>query len=416
MIIDSTKLNGPCSCGRSHVMVTKEAVIESGCLKKLDSYCEKYGLTGKRAVIYDENTYNAINMIHPTADQEIILNPENLHANEIAVGMVQAQLQEDIDYLVAIGSGTIHDTTRYCANDKGIAFVSCPTAASVDGFCSTVSAMTWKGFKKTLPGVAPVFVLADIDIIKEAPIHLALSGAGDIFGKYTALADWNIGHVLTGEYLCPVIEKMTRDAVDAVYNCCERLTAKDEEAFEQLTYALILSGLAMQLMGNSRPASGCEHHISHLIEMGPEAFPFHSDALHGEKVGVGTILASEEFHKLAQIPDISAAVRPYAFPAEEILRPFYGEKLYPSTLEENAKDCLAGVTPEMLIQAWPAICEIIATIPTAEELHLLYQKIGAKHTLEDIEVPSEYLPQLLQFSPSARNRLTMMRVRWMLNL
>ena len=59
-----------------------------------------------------------------------------------------------------------------------------------------------------MPGVAPVFVLADTDIIKEAPLYLALSGAGDIFGKYTALADWKIAHALTGEYFCPVIEKM----------------------------------------------------------------------------------------------------------------------------------------------------------------------------------------------------------------
>lgn len=283
MIIDSAKLNGPCSCGRSHEMITKEAIIEPGCLKKLDFYTDKYGITGKRAVIYDENTYHAKNILHPAADQEIILDPTNLHANEIAVGKVMEQLDGDIDYLVAIGSGTIHDTTRYCANDRGIPFISCPTAASVDGFCSTVSAMTWKGYKKTMPGVAPVFVLADIDIIKEAPLYLALSGAGNIFGKYTALADWNIGHALTGEYLCPVIESMTRDAVDAVRSCCTGLKEQDEHAFEQLTYGLILSAWPCKLMGNSRPASGSEHHISHLIEMQPAAFPFHSDALHGEK-------------------------------------------------------------------------------------------------------------------------------------
>ena len=85
MIIDSARLNGPCSCGREHVMVTKEAVIEAGCMEKLDFYAAKYGLTGRRAVVYDENTYNARNIIHPKAAQEIVLPPENLHANEIAV-------------------------------------------------------------------------------------------------------------------------------------------------------------------------------------------------------------------------------------------------------------------------------------------------------------------------------------------
>lgn len=415
MIIDSAKLNGPCSCGRSHEMATKEAVIEPGCMKRLDHYTAKYGLTGKRAAIYDENTYHAKNGIHPPVDQEIILNPENLHANEIAVGMVQEQLAEDIDYLIAIGSGTIHDTTRYCANQRGIPFISCPTAASVDGFCSTVCAMTWKGYKKTMPGVAPVFVLADIDIIKEAPLHLALSGAGDIFGKYTALADWEVAHALTGEYLCPEIERMTREAVEAVTSCCTGLTAKEEKAFEQLTYGLILSGLAMQLMGNSRPASGCEHHISHLIEMGPAAFPFRSDALHGEKVGVGTILASRIYHELAGIQDIRPYVHPYAFPAPAELEPFYGPVLFPSVGEENTPDCMKDVTPDMLIAAWPKIREIVSSIPTAEELDGLYRKIGAKRTLEDIQVPADRLEDLLHFSPSARNRLTLMRVRWMIS-
>ena len=94
MIIDSARLNGPCSCGREHVMATKEAVIEPGCMEKLDFYAAKYGLTGRRAVVYDENTYNARNIIHPKAAQEIVLPPENLHANEIAVGLLKERLGE----------------------------------------------------------------------------------------------------------------------------------------------------------------------------------------------------------------------------------------------------------------------------------------------------------------------------------
>ena len=170
----------------------------------------------------------------------------------------------------------------------------------------------------------------------------------------------------------------------------------------------------MQLMGNSRPASGCEHHISHLIEMGPAAFNFRSDALHGEKVGVGTILASRAYHRLGQLSDISSIVHDYAFPEESLIRSFYGEKLAPSILEENRKDCMEGVTPDMLIRAWPEIQNIIAEIPDADSLYALYEEIGAKKTLTDIQVPEEALSDLLNFSPTARNRLTLMRVRWML--
>ena len=148
--------------------------------------------------------------------------------------------------------------------------------------------------------------------------------------------------------------------------------------------------------------------------MGPAAFAFSSDALHGEKVGVGTILASRVYHQLGQISDISSQVHEYAFPEESVIRSFYGEKLAPSILEENRKDCMAGVTPDMLIRTWPEIRSIIAEIPDADSLYALYEEIGAKKTLSDIQVPEEALSDLLRFSPTARNRLTLMRGRWMI--
>ncbi|MCI8453574.1 MAG: sn-glycerol-1-phosphate dehydrogenase [Lachnospiraceae bacterium] len=414
MQIDSRKLNGPCSCGRDHAMNTKAAIIESGVLADFERYVSEYGLSGKRCAVYDENTYHAKNLVRPRAEQEIVLNPENLHADETATGEVLKRLDADVKLLVAVGSGTIHDTTRYCANQLGIPFVACPTAASVDGFCSTVSAMTWGGYKKTMPGVAPEIVLADVDVIKEAPLYLALAGVGDILGKYTALADWKIAHALTGEFFCQTIEGMTRDAVKAVFACCEQVSRRDPKAIEQLTYGLLLSGLAMQLMGNSRPASGAEHHISHLIEMQPEKLAVCSSALHGEKVGVGTAIASGVYHRLARLTDVSSLVKPYTFPSKDELIDFYGSRLVSAVLEENKNDCMSDVTPERLSKAWPRIREIISEIPTQEELLTLYEKLGAKKSLPDIEVPEDRQELLLTFSPTVRNRMTLMRIKRML--
>lgn len=414
MTIDSKKYNGPCSCGRTHQMATKLAVIQAGCLKDFDRYLSDAGLTGKRAAIYDQNTYHAKNLTRPRADQEIILDPQNLHANEAATSAVLSRLDPDVKVLIAVGSGTIHDTTRYCAKERGIPFVACPTAASVDGFCSTVSAMTWGGFKKTLPGVAPILVLADIDVIREAPPALALSGVGDVLGKYTALADWKIAHALTGEFLCPEIEALTRQAVEEVHASCREIGSGSPAAFEQLTRGLLLSGLAMQMMGNSRPASGAEHHISHLIEMEPEPLGVHSDALHGEKVGVGTALASGVYHQLAQITDIAPYAREYPPVTEAVIRSAYGDRLYEDIARENQNDCMNAVTPALLAEHWPEIREIIAQVPTREELEALYREIGAKTTLEDLGVDSALLPKLLDYSPLVRNRMTLMRIRRML--
>ncbi len=53
----------------------------------------------------------------------------------------------------------------------------------------------------------------------------------------------------------------------AVCQCMDGLKAGEADAYEKLMYALLLSGLAMQMTGNSRPASCAEHHVSHLWEM-----------------------------------------------------------------------------------------------------------------------------------------------------
>ena len=126
---------------------------------------KQYGLQGYCVAVYDENTYQATADRHPRVDEEVILPAENLHANEHGVDLLLESLPEKTEIILAIGSGTIHDISRYCAYTKNLSFVSCPTAASVDGFCSSVAAMTWNGCKKTLTAVSPKIVVADLDII-----------------------------------------------------------------------------------------------------------------------------------------------------------------------------------------------------------------------------------------------------------
>ena len=417
MRIDSTKYGGRCACGKEHKMATRLCVIESGALGQLEELLEQQGLGGKkRCAVYGSVTWANPAFSHPRAAQEIVLPSEGLHADEHATGEVLRQLDADVELLLACGSGSIHDTVRYCAAQRGIPFVALPTAASVDGFCSAVAAMTWQGYKKTMNAVAPLLVVADLDVISRAPAYLTASGVGDVLGKYIALADWRIAHELTGEAVCPVIYDIMEDAVGRIWDSCLDTLSGSEEAFESVMYGLLMSGLAMQLMGNSRPASGAEHHISHLIEMRPAALGVNSSALHGEKVGVGTLIAAREYHRLAGIEDIAPYVRPYEPLDDGWLRSFYGEKLYPTAAAENEHDCLAAVTPEAIIRAWPKIREIIASIPAEEAIFEKLEKLGAKRSLTDIEVPEELLPVLIAHSPSVRNRLTLMRVRRMLKL
>lgn len=414
MIHNFSEYGGKCSCGRSHDMVTRAAVIEPGCLFDFEKYMEMYGISGKRCALYGNNSYKATEGRHPRAEQEIILNSEGLHANEIATAEVLARLEKDVEIIVAVGSGTIHDIARFCAHERGIRFVSCITGASVDGFCSTVAAMTWYGFKKTLPAVAPEIVIADLDIIKNAPMELVRSGVGDIAAKYTALCDWKISHAVTGEFFCQRIHDLMAEATDTVMKSVPGIVAGEDEAYHNITYALVLSGVAMQMMGNSRPASACEHHVSHLIEMGPEKLTVRFPALHGEKTGVASIYCIQEYKRLGEVKDIAPYLTDYAdFPADE-LGTFLGEKLSPAIFAENEKDCLSTVRKEDIMKAWPYIRQLIQELPDSKYLDDLYIELGAKHTLEEIGVSDSDLPTLLKFSPMVRNRLSLMRMKRMI--
>lgn len=409
MIIDSKNYSGICSCGKEHRMETEFCITEKGCMKNIDGYIAKHNLSGYCVAIYDTNTYNAENLTRPKADKEIILPAQSLHANEHGVELAMAEIPKNCNYLIAVGSGTVHDITRYCAYLLKIPFVSCPTAASVDGFCSSVAAMTWEGAKKTLTAVAPKIVVADLDVISRAPMRLTKSGFGDMIGKYIALCDWRISNVLCGEYFCERIHSMTLEATKSVIESTEGIKKGDISAYEKLMYGLLISGLAMQLLGNSRCASGAEHHISHITEMQPEGLGVNSEALHGEKVGVGTLLACREYHRLATLTDIKFSDYPTI--TEDYIRGMFGEKLSEQIIAENAKDCADGITASDLASKWSDICEIVKFVPTYDELSEKYSSLGVISTLPGINVPEELCGKLLEYSPLVRNRVTLMRLR-----
>ncbi len=415
MKIDFTELLSElvCDCGKVHRSEVKTIVMESGALAKLPAVIAEMGEYCRLGVVCDENTYEVAGkrveeMLAPA--QTIVLDPTHLHANERAVGQVQEKLKSDLDLLIAVGSGTIHDITRYVAYHSGLSFVSVPTAASVDGYVSNVAAMTWNGAKKTMTACAPIAMVADVDIIAEAPMRLTASGVGDMLGKYTALLDWKLGRMLCDEYYCEHIVKLVETALVNVKNSVGKLQTKDRDAVALLMYGLVLSGVAMQHTGISRPASGSEHHISHFIEMTipPEV----CDALHGEKVGVGLMLVSRLYHAFNAFDDdeIARRLSDYEKASEEYVAEKFGS-LSGEIVKENAKDCAEGITKEQVLAHLPEIRQEIAALPTKKELALLLDACGACKTLEDIGLSEkELLPELYSVAPLVRNRLTLMRL------
>lgn len=416
MTIDLAGYSGACGCGKTHALLTNIILIERGATAKLAEIARELALPQGGVIVCDSNT-------HPYADSAAAvlgtllhgelpvaqLAADGLHADEKATAALAAMLPRDVRWLLAAGAGTIHDTTRYVANERGIPFLSFPTAATVDGFVSTVSAMTWHGFKKTLPGVAPLAVVADTDIFAAAPRRLTAAGVGDALGKYTSLLDWEIAHLVCGEHHCERIAAITREAADKVRGGIADIAAGGRDGAEQLMAALLLSGIAMQLMGNSRPASGAEHHISHLWEM--EVVGPHTDAMHGEKVGVGLLLALGEYRRLAAA-DLTAR-RDYAGLPHELLRGRFGG-LYDDIAAENTPDLLAEVEPDQLEAALPRIRALVGALPAPDKIAAELARVGGPTTVAQLGLPEEIVADSLALSPFVRRRLTLMRLRGLL--
>ena len=430
MIIQTEIFNGPCSCGRNHKIEVKDIILGDHAAESLLDALLNGALSAYQhpLIICDKNTKAAAMEKLKGVWQlcrEIVLPPQDLHADNHGVDLVHQAMKDvgagngwEPDLLLAVGAGTIHDLTRYVAHEKGIPFISVPTAASVDGFVSTVAAMTWNGMKKTLPAVAPIYVFADTGIFSKAPYRLTASGVSDLMGKYIALADWRIAHEVTGEYICERICRMEMDALETVCQCLEGLQDATAEArtesYENLMYALLLSGLAMQMIGNSRPASCAEHHVSHFWEM--EVINRHVDALHGEKVSIGLVLNLALYKKIAcSIRKGTCHVRPYMGLEDELIGTTFGAKgLYEATIQENTPDPMLDVDSAHLETCLSKIAQIIDELPEVDEVLGLLKRGGCIYDVEQIGLTEDIIPLTMQLSPYVRNRLSFNRIRKML--
>lgn len=390
----------------------KEIIVKKNALDDIATLLKKYGFHHPM-ILCDQNTYEAagkqLRGKIPSAGC-IILDPKNLHADEHGVAAAEEKLSDQCDLLLAVGAGTIHDIARYISYQNRIEFFSVPTAASVDGFVSTVAAMTWEGFKKSFTAVSPLCVIADLTVIAKAPFRLTASGTADLLGKYTALTDWRISHLLTGEPICERILRMEEAAIKMVRKNLAGLREGRDKAYKALMYGLLLSGLAMQMTGNSRPASGAEHHLSHLWEMGLLNPP--NGAYHGEKVGVGLVIVCEVYHAAAaRMKEDSFSAGKTKETLADLLRVTKeNQKLTEEMIKENTPDPLEEVLPNKLLEYRDEVISLLEALPLAEEIGGLLKEMGAPCTLEDIGLPNSIREESIRLSPYVRRRITFLRL------
>lgn len=304
-----------CACGREHPKAHGDIMIGGGALGRLGEALKRLQLGRTCCVLADNNTYAVAGaaVVEGLEDagcsvHVLVLEREGeLVGDEYSLGEAALGLESGPDFMVALGSGTITDLTRYLSKISKIPFIVIATAPSMDGYVSSVAPLITHGRKQTFMAQAPAAFIADLDIFAGAPDRLIQAGVGDLMGKITAKADWLLSHYLQGEYYCrdsqALVDRAVAMTAANVDGANSRNAAVKERFLDTLTQGLVLTGVAITLVGSSRPASGSEHHISHYWEMKglQEQHPL---PLHGQKVGFATYLILKVYEKvIARIKD-----------------------------------------------------------------------------------------------------------------
>ena len=287
-------------------------------------------------------------------DVEEIVLPRHPHPDMDTVNGVIARTQKP-NALIAIGSGSVNDITKYAAHLTGRPYAVFGTAPSMNGYTSVSAAITEHGLKKSLPASLPKGVFLDLDVMAAAPA----------------------------------------------------LKAGDVSAIELLVRTLVMSGLGMTLCGGSYPASQGEHLIAHYIDMRGRDLP---KAYHGEHIAVTTLTMARLQERMLARPTLQLA--PTGDTEASMIEKF-GEEVgracwaafRPKVFDEDATEELNL----KLAREWPMIRDRLRSVARFEtEIKRALLAVGAPTTPDDVGLPLPFYREAVANARLIRDRFTML--------
>lgn len=287
-------------------------IVAEDAIPPLLSYCQEHGLA-RFFLVADTNTYRVLGERTEAALRSagidvktILLTDHEIATNEYFIVRTLMETNGEDRQFIAVGSGTVTDITRFVSHRTRAKFISLPTAPSVDGYTSIVAPTEVGKYKVPIVTHPPQAVFANLPTLCAAPRRMIAAGLGDLLGKYTSLADWRIGELLYDEPYNASIAQYMRESVDRTVEVIDSIASASCEGITRLMDGLVGAGFGMLEFGDSRPASGAEHHIGHYWEM-KLIIEGRPALLHGAEVGVATIFAARRYARLRQISRAEAA-------------------------------------------------------------------------------------------------------------
>ncbi len=408
-------LKGPCSCGKCHETAIKDIEISSGAVKKVGKILTRNGFPKQILLVADKNTFKAAEGIMDSLDGfdvEFKIYDELRVATMKEVNEIEELIKDREIGVLSVGTGSINDPCRLASARQNKLLCIFATAPSMDGFASYGAPIVDKGFKFSYSAKSPEVIIGDTKILAAAPTELKSAGFGDMIAKYVGLVDWKASSVLSGEVYCEKVASLTRDAVDELVELADKVTVNDEETAGKIFEALLKTGVGMSFMQNSRPASGAEHVICHLLEC-KELKHGIIPNIHGDDVGVATLHMLKYYGILASAEKINAR---YESVNWDEVYDFYGHLAEDVKAVNFPESILDGITPELIESNWENIRNIIKEIPSYEQCKDAMIKAGCKITVDDIGKDKKLFNECVKYSPFMRKRLTLLRLSGMIGI
>lgn len=403
-----------CVCGHVHQCSIKDVVIGKDALLQIPSL-----LSGihKVLIVSDGNTrplaFNEVTTVLQTEsiawceayfDQTDVVIP-----NEKSVEFILSRVTSDVEALVGIGSGVISDLCKYTSYQIALPYMIIATAPSMDGYASSGAAMILNGMKVTPSAHVPTWIVGDVGILKDAPMKMIRAGIGDILGKYSCLNDWKLANLILDEPLCPWVYDLVMTEVRNCVNNIDGCMNRNPKAIGDLMNSLIMVGIAMAYVGNSRPASGSEHHLSHFFEI-TGMIHKRNYLDHGIDVAYSSILT-------AHLRSLLVASDPSTFSWIERGSQWEGDidRVYASLSPEVKK--LQSETGfydtnriQLIQEKWPAIKATLNEAPSRREMEQLLERSGYNVSKFVSFYSDSVIRTCIEFAKDLKNRYTLLNL------
>jgi glycerol-1-phosphate dehydrogenase [NAD(P)+] len=411
-----------CECGRNHFVPTRQVAIEDGIIDRTAAVLSDLVEGDRVLIVADRRTWqvagerlqSALRARYTVADCIVPDDPSGeVHASVQLVDELAVAFPDSFDVYAAVGSGTINDITKELAHRRGRPYVVVATAASMNGYTSSIVALLDEGVKTTGPATPPVVVLADPEVLLDAPLELTLAGLGDVVSKPFCGCDWWIASLVKGESYCPTPGRILDEAFAGALDMFPRLGAREPGAVMLLAKLLVISGISMTIAGTSSPASGGEHLLSHYWDMTNlrDGRPLQ---LHGAQVGVASLAMDALYATVLDADFAGIQYRPTSVSdsaKQEVDRVFgsLAEAVWPQwrakLADRSERDLALLAEHEGAIKS-----EIRKVLDTGSEVRRAMQASGTPMWAADLGIPASELESALRHGRKIRSRYTILDV------